>query len=72
MDNQNTKMRAGEWLSSLIVLILVLMDNQNTRYHRLESRPHRVLILVLMDNQNTWNTLALGGLLCCLNPCSNG
>ena len=30
MDNQNTKMRAGEWLSSLIVLILVLMDNQNT------------------------------------------
>ena len=36
------------------VLILVLMDNQNTSIHILLKRGrYIVLILVLMDNQNT-------------------
>ena len=37
-----------------IVLILVLMDNQNTFNNRFERNfNNNVLILVLMDNQNT-------------------
>ena len=35
------------------VLILVLMDNQNTHKVRCNHEGSDVLILVLMDNQNT-------------------
>ena len=35
------------------VLILVLMDNQNTKKYGRIKMPKNVLILVLMDNQNT-------------------
>ena len=35
------------------VLILVLMDNQNTSFAAIAVNAQRVLILVLMDNQNT-------------------
>ena len=37
------------------VLILVLMDNQNTQLVMLKEPLALVLILVLMDNQNTDN-----------------
>ncbi len=36
------------------VLILVLMDNQNTNFYPRLNKVHAVLILVLMDNQNTF------------------
>ena len=41
------------------VLILVLMDNQNTENRREYTKnTYVVLILVLMDNQNTTRTMA--------------
>ena len=53
MDNQNTK----PWRmlgNPKFVLILVLMDNQNTQQEQqVLERKSGVLILVLMDNQNT-------------------
>ena len=39
------------------VLILVLMDNQNTAEGRKRRAALCVLILVLMDNQNTINNI---------------
>ena len=53
------------------VLILVLMDNQNTSNGKRAGKHQRVLILVLMDNQNT-NSMGRQKLQCGLNPCSNG
>ena len=51
MDNQNTwALLAG---GPVDVLILVLMDNQNTSWNKNEAERIHVLILVLMDNQNT-------------------
>ena len=42
------------WLTPLAeVLILVLMDNQNTLFGTFSDYVCFVLILVLMDNQNT-------------------
>ena len=40
-------------MSELGVLILVLMDNQNTGTGYWRCSDFQVLILVLMDNQNT-------------------
>ena len=37
----------------VFVLILVLMDNQNTIVVDMQTGEIKVLILVLMDNQNT-------------------
>ena len=43
----------------LYVLILVLMDNQNTAGEELVQTRAEVLILVLMDNQNTtWESIS--------------
>ena len=53
MDNHNTERyyREGNIVS---VLILVLMDNHNTKKEGLEKNGEPgVLILVLMDNHNT-------------------
>ena len=59
MDNQNTLSQADIYFRSGFVLILVLMDNQNTRLVPLGRKPLLVLILVLMDNQNTeWTPLS--------------
>ena len=53
MDNQNTKMSMRMFCSKR-VLILVLMDNQNTSVAGYAAAAVKsVLILVLMDNQNT-------------------
>ena len=41
------------------VLILVLMDNQNTCMRTATMKMSSVLILVLMDNQNTPTSLCL-------------
>ena len=46
--------------SDLIVLILVLMDNQNTVSVGYQGALGLVLILVLMDNQNTQSSQRLG------------
>ena len=54
------------------VLILVLMDNQNTKTIFLALLRNQVLILVLMDNQNTFIKCCFLLFLFCLNPCSNG
>ena len=55
------------------VLILVLMDNQNTEQIAAPRNLCRnVLILVLMDNQNTAGKEVLKDSTRCLNPCSNG
>ena len=54
-----------------LVLILVLMDNQNTFMKNFKNLVCLVLILVLMDNQNTYY-YSLKNILLCLNPCSNG
>ena len=54
------------------VLILVLMDNQNTNSSGQALKTFFVLILVLMDNQNTITELRNVNTLRCLNPCSNG
>ena len=35
MDNQNTTAPKAEQIRKFVVLILVLMDNQNTEYHLL-------------------------------------
>ena len=53
MDNQNTLWQE-KTRPEICVLILVLMDNQNT-FIPVISKQHTkpVLILVLMDNQNT-------------------
>ena len=56
----------------LAVLILVLMDNQNTIWYNNELLCGFVLILVLMDNQNTIQPLCRQRVKLCLNPCSNG
>ena len=71
MDNQNT-CGGPSSQNPYPVLILVLMDNQNTKIEvPVEVRDTIVLILVLMDNQNTlWRSLCLKRR--CLNPCSNG
>ena len=57
-----------------LVLILVLMDNQNTILYGRLRRWNGVLILVLMDNQNTHRVRENDARVCKkrLNPCSNG
>ena len=55
-----------------IVLILVLMDNQNTRSVYADKLVGFVLILVLMDNQNTVMFTGCETGIDGLNPCSNG
>ena len=59
MDNQNT-VDCGPFGKKANVLILVLMDNQNTKKNGKENASHSgVLILVLMDNQNTtWESIS--------------
>ena len=53
MDNQNT-VPANAIVVDHHVLILVLMDNQNTEGELVDGGLKGfVLILVLMDNQNT-------------------
>ena len=52
MDNQNTLGDHGKFVVA-DVLILVLMDNQNTDIFLTYVLTWNVLILVLMDNQNT-------------------
>ena len=54
------------------VLILVLMDNQNTFEQHEPHAHHLVLILVLMDNQNTFFFIMKKAGIIGLNPCSNG
>ena len=56
----------------IIVLILVLMDNQNTYSIILQTMKVFVLILVLMDNQNTMVCQRVTSTPVSLNPCSNG
>ena len=46
-------------LSAAHILILVLMDNQNTTLDELKKNGISILILVLMDNQNTKNETTL-------------
>ena len=53
MDNQNTKAKECRFHTDKKVLILVLMDNQNTDSAKALAEAWQVLILVLMDNQNT-------------------
>ena len=53
MDNQNTLDKCDYTGPVLFVLILVLMDNQNTYKDMKATSLIIVLILVLMDNQNT-------------------
>ena len=57
MDNQNTQMDLNRNFEEWKVLILVLMDNQNTGSCIRTSSKGTVLILVLMDNQNTTELL---------------
>ena len=72
MDNQNTCSGVATPVG-IYVLILVLMDNQNTQLQlRSDLCQVAVLILVLMDNQNTKMQLNLFWRIICLNPCSNG
>ena len=62
MDNQNTFCFAPV-TDSALVLILVLMDNQNTNHKDYGRKKIWVLILVLMDNQNT-TTQAVADFFC--------
>ena len=55
MDNQNTHAKDVGTRPHAFVLILVLMDNQNTLCALRWGKSTAVLILVLMDNQNTIN-----------------
>ena len=56
MDNQNTFVCFYR-RECRLVLILVLMDNQNTEGEKeTPEQPEVVLILVLMDNQNTFSS----------------
>ena len=51
-------MPMGSVLAAWNVLILVLMDNQNTGFDKeVIAGSKDVLILVLMDNQNTTSAL---------------
>ena len=54
MDNQNTSSSSSNSCKTEDVLILVLMDNQNTMRTIIRLHLRWVLILVLMDNQNTY------------------
>ena len=71
MDNQNTSYDARP-LGMCVVLILVLMDNQNTPRRCILPLSPLVLILVLMDNQNTLLGQSYDKIPRSLNPCSNG
>ena len=58
MDNQNTRRRGPRNIRCCVVLILVLMDNQNTYVGEEVEVTYEVLILVLMDNQNTYGIVS--------------
>ena len=72
MDNQNTLGAALKDYTKIDVLILVLVDNQNTSVLVDNEIVDEVLILVLVDNQNTYEYESTNVRTIRLNPCFSG